>query len=192
MQIDIREQIFAAFYRNVLNLPVDGPEMTATEVIQRKEEFIREIGPVFGRMEVDDKAPTIERSFNILLRGGAFPKIPKVLSGQNVRFEYESPIKKIKEQIQAAAARQWALEQMEYATVDPTAIDVVNFEALGRFTHQAAGLPPEIINSAEAVQARAAARQQAQAQAMEMEALERGVGAANQGAEAMNKMMETA
>ena len=43
MQMDTREQIRAAFYKNVLNLPVDGPQMTATEIIQRKQEFIREM-----------------------------------------------------------------------------------------------------------------------------------------------------
>jgi hypothetical protein len=36
-----REQIFALFYRNVLNLPIDAPTMTATEVIARREMFVR-------------------------------------------------------------------------------------------------------------------------------------------------------
>lgn len=45
MQNDYRDQVFAAFFRNVLNLPVDGPQMTATEVNQRKQEFLREVGP---------------------------------------------------------------------------------------------------------------------------------------------------
>src|SRR3990167_7175568 len=49
MQQDTRQQIFSAFFRNVLNLPVESPQMTATEVLQRKEEFMREIGPMFGR-----------------------------------------------------------------------------------------------------------------------------------------------
>ena len=61
IQRDTRELIEAAFFKNVFNLPVDGPEMTATEIVQRREEFIRAIGPVFGRLESDYTAPMVER-----------------------------------------------------------------------------------------------------------------------------------
>jgi len=88
MQFDVRQQVEAAFFKNVFNLPIRGPEMTATEVIARKEEFIREIGAVFGRLESDYLAPQIERSFTLLLRLGEFNPIPEVLLGRNLRFEY--------------------------------------------------------------------------------------------------------
>lgn len=194
MQADVRDQVFRAFFRNILNLPVDGPQMTATEIIERKEEFIREIGPVFGRLEGDYKAPLIERVFNVMLRAGQFPDIPDVLSGQNIEFEYESPISKIRKQIQASAARQWAIEQVEYATVDPSAADLVNFEALGRFNHAALGLPFEVINSEEVVAQRAQQRaEQQQAEALTAE-LEQGAGIVDTAAAAAQKagLTETA
>lgn len=174
MQLDTRSQIFAAFFRNVLNLPVEGPEMTATEVIQRKEEFIREIGPVFGRLETDYTAPMVMRAFMIMLRGGGFLPIPEELQGRNVRFEYESPVKKVRQQVEAAAARLWVAEHIDAATATqrPEILDVINFDAYSRFTHDANGLPPSIINGTdqiEAIRQQRAEQMQAMQEAQQMQ-----------------------
>lgn len=184
MQADSREQIFAAFFRNVLNLPVRGPEMTATEVIQRKEEFIREIGPIFGRLETDDISPTVERAFMIMLRAGGFLPIPKVLQGQNIRFDYDSPVKKIRQQIEAASARMWAQEIIELSQVKPNALDLINEDELGRFSADALGIPKKIVNGAEEVEELRSQRQQAMQAQQEAEQLAQGIDMAKTGAEA--------
>lgn len=169
MQQDTRNQIFAAFFRNVLNLPVEGPQMTATEVIQRKEEFLREIGPVFGRLETDYTAPMIERAFAILFRAGAFAPVPPSLQGRRVRFEYESPVKRIRQQIESAAARLWVQEHINMATElqRPEILDPINFDEYSKFTHEAAGLPHEILNGDDRIEAKRAARDQELQQAQE-------------------------
>ncbi|KKK72021.1 hypothetical protein LCGC14_2908040 [marine sediment metagenome] len=41
-----RDQIWNAFFLNGLRLPVDDPQMTTTEVIAHKEEFIRYVNSV--------------------------------------------------------------------------------------------------------------------------------------------------
>lgn len=147
MQTDTRQQIFAAFFRNVLNLPVDGPQMTATEVMQRKEEFIREMGPAFGRLETDYTSHKVERTFNIMLRAGALPPIPEILQGKSIHFEYESPVKKIRQQVEAAAARLWVGERIEIArnTGRPDVLDIVDFDEYGRFSAEAAQIPHKIV-----------------------------------------------
>jgi len=191
MQGDTREQIFAAYFRNVLNLPIDGPQMTATEVIQRKEEFIREIGPVFGRLETDYTAPMIERAFNIMLRTGRLAEVPEILQGSNVRFEYESPVKRIRQQAEAVAARQWAVETMELAQVKPGALDLINEDGLVRFTGEALGVPHEIINGNKQVQALREQRQ-AQVQAQQAAAGAQQVAdTAKTGSEAINNLART-
>jgi len=169
IQQDTREQIRMAFFRNVFNLPVEGPSMTATEVIQRREEFIREVGPIFGRLETDDSAPLVERSFKIMLRAGAFGPVPDVLAAKGVLFEYESPVKKIREQTQAQATVQWAQTLSAFEEVKPGAMDVVNFEELGRFTGVAASVPHQVMNSEETVAQVGTARAEAQQQQAELE-----------------------
>ena len=185
MQMDTRQQIWAAFFRNILNLPVDGPEMTATEVIQRKEEFIREIGPVFGRMETDYTAPMVERAFMVMLRAGAFAPIPKVLQGQNIRFEYDSPVIRIRRQIEASATRLWIGEQIEVAnsTQRIEILDNINFDESARFSHGALGIPKKILNSEDVVANIRQARMQAMAAQQEAATLQAGMEAAKVGSE---------
>ncbi|HDZ37853.1 MAG TPA: hypothetical protein ENH62_06155 [Marinobacter sp.] len=179
MQHDIREQIWNAFFRNILRLPVGGPQMTATEILARKEEFIREIGPVFGRLETDYTAPIVERSFNIMLRAGALAPIPEVLQGRGVRFEYQSPIKRLRQQVEAAAARAWAEEMIFLGELKPEALDLINVDALGRFSAEAAGLPHNIVNGTDEVERLRQERAAAQAAAAEAEQLAAGVDTAS-------------
>lgn len=178
MQNDTRDQIWNAFFRNILRLPIDGPAMTATEINARKEEFIREIGPVFGRLETDYTAPIVERAFNIMLRAGALAPIPEVLQGRGVRFEYQSPVKRIRQRIEASAAREWALEMIDLGAVKPNALDLINEDALGRFTAEAAGLPNDVVNGADIVEQLRRDRAEQQAQAAQLEQLQAGVDTA--------------
>lgn len=159
---DTREQIYVAYFRNVLNLPIDGPQMTATEVIERKEEFIREIGAVFGRLESDYTGPMIERTFNILLRAGAFPEIPPILAGENVRFEYESPVKKVREHVEAQAMNLWFAEIAQVAQVKPEVLDIVNADEYARKLAEIRNIPHELLIGNDQIQAIREARAQAQ------------------------------
>lgn len=182
MQIDTREQIRQAFFANVFNLPVPGTQMTATEVMERKEEFIREIGPVFGRLETDYIAPVVERAFSVMLRSGSFDPIPEALRGAEVRFEFESPVKKLREQAEATAAGLWAQEMLAMGGVKPEAVDMVNVEELGRFSAQALNLPERIVTSREAMQAIREQRAEAQREAMEREKVAQEASIAKEGA----------
>ena len=174
MQLDSREQVMRAFFKNVLNLPLGGPQMTATEVIQRKEEFIREIGPVFGRFETDYTAPMIQRSFNIMLRAGAFGEIPEILQGQSVKFVFESPVNKVKQQIKAQAAKQWVAEQLELGQIMPEAIDHINVDGYSKVTHEADGVPNEVKNPQEMVDEKRQQRAEQMLQEKQMQEMERG------------------
>ena len=180
IQGDTREQIRMAFLRNVFNLPVEGPQMTATEVIQRREEFIREVGPVFGRLETDDTAPMVERAFKIRLRAGAFGPVPEVLSEKGVVFEYASPVKKIREMAQAMAAREWANEQAALEQIRPGSFDIVDTEALARFTGQATNVPHDIMRSTEAIEELKEQREQAQAQQAQLDQIQQAASIAKE------------
>ena len=71
-----------------------GPQMTATEVIQRNEEKMRLLGPVLGRLQSELLKPLIDRVFAILLRNNMLPQAPEFLSGRDIEIEYVSPLAK--------------------------------------------------------------------------------------------------
>jgi len=196
-----REEVAAAFYRNILNLPVDGPDMTATEVIQRREEFVREIGAVFGRLETEYITPLVERAFAIMMRRSlrmnfsgpmTFRKPPDVLQGHEIRFKFSSPIDKAKRQIESAQTRDWLLRVLEMAKVEPEIKDIADFDAALRFDAESNDVAPVAVRSPDEVQALREHRDQ-QRQIMEnLAGAEQAAGAANSGAAAVKQLADAA
>lgn len=93
---DIRMQIAEAFYLNKLSLPpTGGPDMTAYEVGQRVQEYIRQALPLFEPMEHDYNGRLCETTFELLQRAGGFGRpdqIPKAIQGAEIKFTFESPL----------------------------------------------------------------------------------------------------
>jgi hypothetical protein len=150
---------------------------------------MREIGPTFGKLETSDTAPTVERGFMIMLRAGAFNPIPEVLQGQNIRFIYDSPVKRIKEQIDASAARLWATEMIELAQAKPEALDLINADELGRFSAKALGIPRQIVNGEDVVQQVREAREQLIAAQQQVADIQQGAEIFKTGAEGAEKLI---
>ncbi len=141
MQQDTRSQIEAAFFRNVFHLPVGGPQMTATEVLERKEEFLRTIGPVVGRLETDYIGVVPSRAFMIMLRAGAFGPPPTALAGGRVRFTVASAVEQARKQIEAAGAAR-AMELLApFFAARPELMDNFDADAIARDMPEIFGLP---------------------------------------------------
>lgn len=95
MQKDSRSMIAAAFFLNKLTLPQRGPEMTAYEVGQRIQEYIRGALPLFEPMEMEYNGAVCRLTFEILRRHGAFGSVndmPKKLQKAPLQFRFESPL----------------------------------------------------------------------------------------------------
>jgi len=177
----MREQIQALFYRNVLNLPVDAPQMTATEVIQRREEFVREIGAVFGRLESDYTGPIVERAFNIMMRKGAFGStqdIPEELHGQSISFRFASPVEKAKRQIEEATIVQGVDKVLAIGQIKPEIMDRFNWDEIGKFIAESNDFPSPLTFDDDALKEIQERNAQAAEQEQQMQMLERGAGVA--------------
>lgn len=185
MQNDSREQIWQAFFRNVLQLPIDRPQMTATEVLERKEEFIRTIGPVFGRLESDYTGAIIDEVFALMSELKEFKEAPDSIKGRDIRFEYTSPVQRAREQIQAAAAARSAEVLQPYIIADPTVMDNFDGDQISRDVGMASGMPAKWIVATDIRDQKRQARneqlEQAQQQEQALMAVEAGSKAAQSG-----------
>ncbi len=84
-----------AFYINKLTLPPPEGDMTAFEVGQRVEEYVRQALPLFEPMEHEYNGQLCEDTFDSLLRAGAFGSVqdmPPELRGRDVHFRFTSPL----------------------------------------------------------------------------------------------------
>lgn len=142
MARDRREMIWAIFLRNVLNLPVDAPAMTATEVVQRRDEMLRVVEPTFGRLETGYSAPTYTRAFGIELRAGrltAGNPLPPALSGASIQYEFSSPIQRVREMVDALQAVAMMEQLGPLGAVDPGIYDNLDTDEISRDVMEAFG-----------------------------------------------------
>ena len=170
MEQQRRESIRAVFYVNQLMMQ-QGPQMTATEVIQRNEEKMRLLGPVLGRLQSELLKPMIDRCFAILLRNNQFAQAPEFLSGQDIEIEYVSPLAKAQKSTELSSITR-AIEILgSLANVAPV-FDYINFDALVKHVADLVGVPQKVLKlqsqvNAEREQQAQLAEQQAQMQQMQ-------------------------
>ena len=161
-----REAIMQLFFKNVLSLPIGGPTMTATEVLERREAFVREVGSLMGSLENSYTAPITERSFRILLRKGAFgppQMMPEALLGEDITFRFASPVEKVKRQIEEAGITMAMDKVLQIGQIRPEIMDRFNFDEFAKFIARANDFPHELIKDDALVE------QEAQAKAMQMQ-----------------------
>jgi hypothetical protein len=69
--------------------------MTAYEVGQRVQEYIRQASPIFEPLEDEDNGAVCEATFELMMRAGAFGSvedIPESIRGSDIAFRFESPL----------------------------------------------------------------------------------------------------
>ncbi|MEQ9124641.1 MAG: portal protein, partial [Alphaproteobacteria bacterium] len=94
MQQDVRAQIHAAWMLNKLTLPSVGGAMTAYEVGQRVQEYIRQAIPLFEPIEAEYNGALCDETFRTLRAVGAFGRPeewPGPLVADAVSFTFENP-----------------------------------------------------------------------------------------------------
>jgi len=163
MEEQRRDAIRSVFYVNQLMMQ-DGPQMTATEVIQRNEEKMRLLGPVLGRLQSELLKPLIDRSFAILMRRNLFAQAPDFLSGQDIEIEYVSPLAKAQKSTELSSIMR-AIEIMGSLSNVAPVFDHINMDKLVRHLTSIVGVPQKILKP----QSELDAERQAQAQQIEQQ-----------------------
>ncbi len=174
------ERIQEAFYIDQLQTPIVDRQ-TATEVVQRREEQLRHLGPILGRMHFEFLRPLVNRTFNILADQGIFPPAPAQLEGMALQVQYTSQIARAQKTVEAENfTRVFGLVAPLIET-KPEVLDLYDGDAIVRDIHDQYGLPAEYLLPDRAVEG---IRQQRQEQMEQQQQLE----SANQEADIVNKL----
>jgi len=167
MEEQRRNSIRNAFYVNQLMMQ-SGPQMTATEVIQRNEEKMRLLGPVLGRLQSELLKPLIDRAFAVILRKNLFRPAPEFLSGKDIEIEYVSPLAKAQKSTELSSIMR-AIEIMGSLSNVAPVFDHINMDKLVRHLADIVGVPQKILKPQSELNAE---RQQAQAQQEQMQQMQ--------------------
>lgn len=165
--MDAHSTINMAFFRDKLNLPPTSG-MTAYEVSQRVQEYIRNTLPLFEPIEHEYNAPLCDTVFSLLMRAGAFGSpfdMPEELHGRDVEFIFESPLRDATERVKVQSFGEAAELMQTAAALDPKSSFTVDVPAAFRDTMQSAGIPSDWLRTKEEAERLAAEAAEAELQA---------------------------
>jgi len=155
MMMDSRELIAQAFFLNKLTLPERAPEMTAYEVGQRIQEYIRGALPLFAPMEPEYNGGICETTFNKLMRVGVFgsPRdIPPSIAKVGIEFEYVSPLHDAIDEQKGQKFLESKALLAEAIDVDPGAAYVLDTRSALRDAMEGVGVPATWMRSKDDVE----------------------------------------
>lgn len=149
---------------------------TATEIDARREEKLIQLGPVLERFENEALDPAINRTFNIMLRGGLLPQIPDELRNRTIKTEYISMLAQAQKAAMTAGMERVAAQAGNIAGAVPSVLDNIDWDEFIDVYNDALGGSNKIIVPIKKVQQIRAQRAQ---QAAQQQALQTGMVAAD-------------
>lgn len=167
MARDTKAIIAEAFFLNKIGLPSPGSEMTAYEVGQRVQEYIRQALPLFEPMEPEYNGPLCENTFQLMLRAGflgSVDSIPKELQGLDYSFAFESPLHDAIEREKGQRFQEAKAMLADAIALDESSANLFDVKLALRDVLNGIGVPMKWTRSPEDVQRMDEERQQAMQQ----------------------------
>jgi len=177
MQRDARQLLAQAFFINKLTLPQRNPEMTAYEVGQRVQEYIRGALPIFSPTESEYNGGICEMTFDLLLRGGAFGSpydMPESLRGAEIQFRFKSPLHDAIEEQKGHKFLEMKSLIAEAMAIDQSAVALPDAKVALRDALNGIGTPAKWLRSETTVQQIEEAQQAAQEAEQTLAAMQQG------------------
>jgi hypothetical protein len=168
---EVQTRIKRAYYEDLFLMLAqsDRREITAREIEERHEEKLLMLGPVMERLNDELLDPLIDRTFNIAMRAGILPPIPKELEGGGeLRVEYISIMAQAQKLVGTTGIERLAGFVGNLAAVDPGVLDKFDSDQAVDEYADMLGTPPGLVNSDEEVEAMRRDRQQKEQQAQNL------------------------
>lgn len=124
-QAQVRQRIDRCFFADLFLMldALERNEITATEILERKQEKLLILGPVLEQLNQDGLDPLVERAYAILERRGEIPPPPAELEGMTVRPEYESIMAQAQKEQGLGAIDRFTTYALNLAAGDPSVLD---------------------------------------------------------------------
>lgn len=148
---EMKQSIRQKFFADQLVPPQDR-EMTLGEFLKRLEIIQRLLGPVLGRIETDGLTPIVFRTFNLMLRAGAFADPPRALidaaQAPTLDIEYVGPLSRAQRMQDVEAIERIYLQASAIAQAkggDMSIFDNLDDDAAIQIVGPLEGVPGKVI-----------------------------------------------
>lgn len=149
MVSSIRDHIKTCFYSDWLKMDKAKLEMTATEVMDRREEKLRFIAPVLGRQQSEFLGPLVKRTLNLLLKHGRLQEPPDQIKANKLKVGYISSAAKAQLSSRAGDINRYIQALIPLAQIDQQVFDSVKLDQVSAELGIAYSVPRSIIRAGE-------------------------------------------
>lgn len=179
-QSQVRERISRAYFEDLFLMfaQSDRRDITATEILERKEEKLLALGTVYTQLNTDLLDPLVDNTFEIMNLQGWFPPPPEELQGMDLKVEYISVMAQAQKLVAIGGIERFTGYIERIAAFQPTVLDKVDFDQSADEYGEALGVSPRIIRTDEQVAELRAARAEAEQASQRAEQIAQGAQAA--------------
>ena len=155
-----RNAIRRGLHSDWLQLEKKNIEMTATEVVDRRDEKLRLLAPTLGRLQAETLGPLVMRTLNLLIENGRLPAPPGNL-GKSVELTvvYTSPAAQAQLRGKSMILERFVQSVLPIGQLKPEALDRINFDNLVKIMGDVQDVPRMAMYSDEELQRQQEARQ---------------------------------
>ena len=164
----LHQNIKSAFYIDQLHL-VESDRMTATEVMQRRDEQLRSMSPILGRLQYELLAPLVMRVFSIMARRKLLAPPPADLAKAKLEVKFVSQIARAQESVEGENFLRALQASAGLGQISPESMDYVNGDEAIKFLFRVYGGPLNTLRKDQDVTKLRKDRAQKQQAAMEAE-----------------------
>lgn len=197
--LDLQDRIKRAYSADLFMMleRLEYKNMTAQEVLQRKQEQLQQLGPVVQRLQFEFLRKIIERVYNILDRAGILPQpedaeLALALSQEEVTIEYISPLAQAQKMAGMTNIEQAIAFTGQLAQFDQSVLDKIDFAKTIDSYFDMVGAPASIKRTEEEYEAIQQQKAQAMAEAKQQEQMAQAVQMAAPAAQAAKNITEAA
>ncbi len=159
----IKESFYVDMFKSISELE---RQATATEINERRDEKLTELGPVLEQLNQDLLDPLIDITYMMMDRQGLIPSAPQELQNQKLKIEYVSMLHQAQKLVGISGVERYAQFTITVGAVQPEIFDKTNIDELANVYADMASVPPKVIRTdEEAAQIRSARAEAAAAQA---------------------------
>lgn len=181
----VQADIMRQFYVDWLTLPANGPQMTATEVLDRRDKSLRLLSPMLSRMQGEFLGGLIKRVFYLMGVNNMLAPMPPEMQNQKIKINYISTIAQAQKLTELDGINRGFQVAAGLAEFDPGVMLNVDSDATLQYTfRKILNVPeimlrdPEVVAQMRAKQAAdSAAAQKTQNAVNATKAIQQGAGA---------------
>ena len=187
---EVQNNIRNAFYYQVFMMFTgdESKSMTATEILERKQVRLTQLGPVLERLQTELFGPLIDIIFARCEEVGILPPPPDTVeAGDRIDVQYKSALAKASDYSRVTNMQQFLSVCMNLAQI-PGLLDNLDIDSTVRTLAEHLDVPPEMLRDKKDVEAMRQQQQEQQQAAEQMAMMHAGAQTADSAAGAAQKM----